>query len=291
MKMPEHPLREKGNYMKQLLFYEEPVVLNKERHRAFKIDTEGTSFAFAKETNSVIVTGMEYVHVSKEYPIVFAKAGERVISLALLGVRNDENLFVDASGRWDARYIPAFVRRYPFVLADSNDGNLTVCIDERFAGFNTERGMPLFDAAGEQSPLLESALRFLTEYQGYTQRTEQFINRLQDLDLLAEWTAQVELPGRGKFSMTGLMVVDEKKLTELPEEKALELFRLGEMGWIYAHLLSLSNINRLADMLEKSGAVPAGDAVMGALAADLPGRVPDAPAATVSPAKSEKKKK
>ncbi|MBF0162247.1 MAG: SapC family protein [Magnetococcales bacterium] len=239
--------------MKQLLFYEQPVALNKERHRAFKIDNKGASFAFAKQTNSVIITGMEFVHVAKEYPIVFAKAGERTIPLALLGLRNDENLFVSESGQWDARYIPAFVRRYPFVLADSGDGNLAVCIDEGFAGFNQESGTPLFNEAGEQAPLLENAIRFLQEYQGQNQRTEIFVNRIMEMGLLTELTARAELAGGVKFSMSGLWVVEEKKLMELEKEKALELFRSGELGWIYAHLLSLSNMGRLADMLGKIG--------------------------------------
>ena len=239
--------------MKQLLFYEQPVALNKERHRAFRIENKGASFAFSQRTNSVIITGMEFVHVAKEYPIVFAKAGDRTIPLALLGLRNDENLFVSEAGLWDARYIPAFVRRYPFVLADSGDGNLAVCIDEGFAGFNTETGVPLFDEAGEQAPLLENAIRFLKEYQGQNQRTEIFVNRLMEMELLTELTARAELAGGVKFSMGGLLVVEEKKLMELEQEKALELFRSGELGWIYAHLLSLSNMSRLADMLGKIG--------------------------------------
>ncbi|MEO5349156.1 MAG: SapC family protein [Magnetococcus sp. YQC-3] len=239
--------------MKQLLFYEQPVALNKERHRAFKIDNKGANYSFAKLTNSVIITGMEFVHIAKEYPIVFAKAGERIIPLALLGLRNDENLFINEAGQWDARYVPAFVRRYPFVLADSGDGNLAVCIDERFSGFNTETGIPLFDEKGEQAPLLENALRFLKEYQGQNQRTELFVNRIQELGLLTELTARAELAGGVKFSMGGLLVVEEKKLLEMDEKKALELFRSGEMGWIYAHLLSLSNMSRLAEMLGKAG--------------------------------------
>ncbi len=239
--------------MKQLLFYEQPVALNKERHRAFKIDNKGANYSFARGTNSVIITGMEFVHVAKEYPIVFAKAGDRTIPLAMLGLRNDENLYLDSNGQWDARYIPAFVRRYPFVLADSGDGNLAVCIDEKFSGFNDETGTPLFTEEGEQAPLLENAIRFLKEYQGQNQRTEIFVNRLKEMDLLTELTARAELAGGIKFSMGGLLVVDEKKLMELPQEKALELFRSGELGWIYATLLSLSNMNRLAELLGKLG--------------------------------------
>lgn len=237
--------------MKQLLFYDKPVALNKERHKGYKIDNKGGSFSFSKSTNSVIITGMEFVHIAKEYPIVFAKAGERIIPLALLGLRNDENLFVDDNGKWDARYIPAFVRRYPFVLADAagEGGDLAVCIDEGFSGFNSETGVPLFDEKGEQSPLLENAIKFLKEYQGQHKRTEIFINRLRDLDILTELTARAELPNGTKFSMGGLMVVDEKKLMAMDKKQSIELFRSGELGWIYAHLLSLSNMNHLASRL------------------------------------------
>ena len=231
------------------------MALNKERHKNFKIDNKGANFSFARKTNSVIVTGMEFVHVAKEYPIVFAKTGDRVIPLALLGLRNDENLFIDKEGKWDARYLPAFVRRYPFVLADAGGrddtggSQLAVCIDEGFAGFNTDDGVPLFNEDGNEAPLLENAIRFLKEYQGQHQRTEIFLNRLQNLELLTELTARAELAGGTKFSMGGLLVVEEKKLMALDKKESLELFRSGELGWIYAHLLSLSNMSRLADML------------------------------------------
>ncbi|MEO5339937.1 MAG: SapC family protein [Magnetococcus sp. MYC-9] len=239
--------------MKQLLFYEKPVALNREQHRAWRMDPACFTLSFARHTNSVIVTGAEFIHLAKEYPVVFARTGERITPLALLGLRNDENLFVDTTGQWDARYVPAFVRRYPFVLADEGSGRLTVCIDEGFAGFNTATGTPLFDEVGEQSPLLGKAIDFLKEFQGQHQRTELFVNRLQEMELLSEWTAQVEVANMGKIAMAGLQVVDEKKLLGLDQERTLTLFRSGELGWVYAHLLSLSNLGRLAERLARRG--------------------------------------
>jgi hypothetical protein len=41
------------------------------------------------------------------------------------------------------------------------------------------------------------------------------------------------------------MVVDEKKLLGLSDEVVLSLFRSGELSWIYAHLMSISNLKRL----------------------------------------------
>ncbi len=238
--------------MKQLLFYEKPVALDKEAHKNLKLDASNGDLSFAQKTNSVIVAGVEFIHAAKEYTIVFAKAGgDRIIPLALLGLRNDENLFVDDQGKWDAQYVPAFVRRYPFVLAESGQGGeMAVCIDQAFPGFSTESGTPLFNENGEQSDLLKKAIDFLQDYQSQNKRTEIFTNRLRDLDLLVELTARTDLTDGQKLSMGGLLVVDEKKLLQLEKKAAMELFRSGEMGWIYAHLLSLSNISRLATKLQ-----------------------------------------
>ena len=234
------------------MFYDKPVALNKEAHQDLKLGPNEVGFKFAKQTNSVLLSGMEFVHAAKEYPIIFVKAGKRHVPVALLGFRNDENLFVDENGKWDAKYIPAFVRRYPFVLAEAPEGSkkaseqkLVVCIDETFPGLNREKGKPLFQEDGEPTELLENAIKFLQEFQNHYQRTEIFVNRLNDLELLTEFTASTELADGEKIALSGLMVIDEKKLMALDKKKVVELFRSGEMGWIYAHLLSLSNLNQV----------------------------------------------
>jgi hypothetical protein len=235
--------------MAQSIFYDKPVPLNKEAHKDLKIGPNEAGFSFAKNTNSVLLSGMEFVHAAKEYPIIFIQAGESILPVALLGFRTDENLFVDEDGKWDAKYIPAFVRRYPFILAEApgkgkdDAKELTVCIDEDFPGLSKEDGSPLFDEEGNQTELLDNAITFLQEYQSQYQRTEIFVNRLKDLDLLTGYTANAELADGEKVSMSGLLVIDEKKLVELEKKKAMELFRSGELSWIYAHLLSLSNMN------------------------------------------------
>jgi len=237
--------------MANLLFYEKPVALNKVSHKDMKIKPQNDNFSFARNTNSVILAGVEFTEAAKEYPIVFAKAGEQIVPVALLGLRNEENLFVDGSGKWDARYIPAFVRRYPFVLAETGDqGQRMVCIDEGFAGFNEEEGDNLFDN-GEPTALLKQAIEFLEEYQRQYVRTERFIQRLRDDDLLMSLNARVDMVDGKQFSLSGLMAVDEKKLLQLPDDKALELFRSGELAWLYCHLMSLGCMARMVDRIAK----------------------------------------
>ncbi len=243
--------------MTTLLFYDKPVALNKNDHKDLKIKSSAGDYSFAAKTNSVIVAGVEFSEAAKEYPIVFAKAGESLVPVALLGVRNEENLFVDSKGSWDARYIPAFVRRYPFVLAETGEaGQRMVCIDEGFKGFNTEEGEALF-AGEEPTPALQQAIDFLEEYQRQYLRTEVFLKRLQDLDLLQSLNAKVDMADGQQFALTGLMVVDEKKLLELSDEQALAFFRSGELAWLYCHLMSLGCLGAMIDRVAKVTAAKA----------------------------------
>ncbi|MEO5330579.1 MAG: SapC family protein [Magnetococcus sp. YQC-5] len=240
--------------MPELLFYQQPVALNKEIHRNLKIGTQPVNFNFAASTNSVMLAGGEFSEAAKEYPILFVRVGERIAPVALLGFRDAENLFVSQDGTWDARYIPAFVRCYPFVLASGGNaaGEMTVCIDAAFSGFTTTgEGAALMDEQGEPTQVLQNAIKFLQEFQNQVRRTEIFVNRLNDMELFVEMTAQSELGNGQRFAMQGLLAVDEKKLLELNKTKGLELFRSGELSWVYAHLLSLSNIGRLGDRLTR----------------------------------------
>lgn len=245
--------------MASLLFYDNPVALNKSAHKDLKINGANANFSFAADTNSVILAGVEFTEAAKEYPIVFAQAGDGMVPVALLGLRNNENLCVDEKGHWDARYIPAFVRRYPFVLAETGDeGQRMVCIDESFAGFGDKEGEPLFENEAP-TPVLQQAIDFLEEYQRQYIRTERFISRLRELDLLMSLNAKVDMADGEQFSLNGLMVVDEKKLLALEDAKALEFFKSGELAWVYCHLMSLGNMSRMIDRIAKSKS-KAGDA-------------------------------
>jgi hypothetical protein len=237
--------------MANLLFYDNPVALNKVTHKDTRIKPMINNFGFAAKTNSVILAGVEFTEAAKEYPIVFASSGESVIPVALLGLRNAENLFVTGDGTWDAKYIPAFVRRYPFVLAETGDeGQRVVCIDEDFSGFSKDEGEPLFEN-DEATPILQQALDFLDEYQKQYMRTETFVQRLKDNDLLMSLNAKIDMADGAQFALTGLLAVDEKKLLQLADDKALEFFKSGELAWVYCHLMSLGSMGRMVERISK----------------------------------------
>ncbi len=236
--------------MSDAVYYEKPVALDREKHRRLKVRPTG-SFAFAAKANSLYLAGVEFNEACKEFAIVFTRVGGgRTVPVAMLGLRSHENLFVDAEGRWDAGYIPAFVRRYPFVLAElPGRADMAVCVDEAFAGLNSTDGEALFDGAGQDTQFLKNALDFLGRYQAEYRRTEAFCQRLEQAGLLVEMNAKADLTDGRSFTINGLLIVDEQKLLALPDATALALFRSGELHLISMHLLSLSNMQKLVDRM------------------------------------------
>jgi hypothetical protein len=233
--------------MSDAMYYEKPVLLDREKHRHRRVKPS-ESFAFARKANSLYLAGVEFNEAYKEYAIVFTRgANGKTIPVAMLGLRARENLFVDDEERWTGRYVPAFVRRYPFVLAQLGEGSLGVCMDEAYKGLGDKEGEALFDAQGNNTPFLQNALEFLQRYQQEFGRTEAFCQRLERAGLLREMNAQADLKDGRSFTVNGLLVVDEAKLMALPDAVALSLFRAGELHLISMHLASLSNMKLLVD--------------------------------------------
>lgn len=237
--------------------YERVVAVNRDTHRAWRIRPGAHRLGFARHTNSLLLAGSELPLAALDYPCVFVQADQGVTMVAVVGLRDRENLMVDDEGSWAAQsYVPAFVRRYPFVLAtEPGQTEMTVCLDEAFEGFNTAEGEALFDAEGQDTPYLEQLKRFLLNYHQDMTRTTQFAARLRELDLLVERSVGAELQGQ-QLSLNGFMVVDETRLRALPADVVQELFSSGALGWIHAHLLSLNNVTRLGVRLAQRLAAP-----------------------------------
>jgi hypothetical protein len=247
--------------MATVMFYEKPVLLNTEAHKTKRIVPNG-SYSFARKANSLYLAGVEFTEACKEYPIVFTAVGQgKILPVAILGLREAENLFLDAQDKWRASYIPAFVRRYPFVLAELPGQQMGVCVDEGYSGLSNTDGELLFDSKGNNTPFLQNALDFLNRYQLEYLRTERFCNRLQEFGLLMEMNAKADLFDGTSFVVNGLMVIDERKLLQLTDTEALDVFRSGELSWMYAHLVSLSNLNRLVDRLAEAKRVSTAQSV------------------------------
>lgn len=235
--------------MPETLLYEKPVLLNRDLHRHRKIAAR-SDYSFARGANSLPLACAEFSEACKAFAIVFTReTGGKLTPVVMLGLRERENLFVDAQGRWTAGYVPAFVRRYPFVLAELPDRQMGVCIDEAHPGLNDTEGEALFDADGGDTPFLAGALDFLNRYQVEHMRTAEFCQRLMDAGLLTPMNARADLFDGSRFMVSDFLIVDEKKLMALPDAAALTMFRAGDLHLVSLHLASLSNMQRLTDKL------------------------------------------
>jgi len=227
------------------LFYKNVTPVNKVRHADWSIVGSNT-FEFAKNIHSVPLNAIEFPSACHEFTIVFAKNNDGVLPIAVMGVRVGENLYVTAEGKWDATYLPAFIRRYPFIFSTSDEGKtLTLCIDEEYKGCSQNgEGERLFTENGENSPYLKKVVEFLQEYQGHFLRTQAFCKKLEELDLLEPMSAQYKAADGREGSLSGFFVVNRDKLKKLSAEKLAELAQTDELEMIYLHLSSLGNLRK-----------------------------------------------
>jgi hypothetical protein len=237
----------------QLLIYESVVPLSARRHGKGAVEST-SSYGFSSKTNSVPLMAVEFPLAASEYPIVFAGTKENFMPAVILGVRDSQNLFLSQEAKWEAKYIPAFVRRYPFVFSNSDDNQrLVLCIDESYSGFNQEgHGQKLFGEDGKPTQYVENILKFLQEYQVQFGRTQAFCTKLRELDLLESMQAQVQMRSGEKSSLTGFLAVNRTRLKALAGDKLAELAKTDELELIYLHLQSMRNFlsfpERLAEV-------------------------------------------
>ena len=234
------------NVQKQSLVYESAVPVSKQRHADFCVDM-ANNYNFSRDINAVPIVVGEFAKIAREYPIVFVNAATGVIPMAMVGLRDNENLFLSPEGSWDGDYVPAFIRRYPFVFSKkADDDSFVLCIDEKCDGINSEgRGQALFKDDGEASEYLEKMLAFTTTFQA----TERFASRLADLDILRPAEINFQLSDGKKAKTGGLLGGDRDRLSELDPEQLAELQKSGDLELIYTHLFSSSAVEGFSSRL------------------------------------------
>lgn len=238
--------------MKTLLIYDDLVSLNRDHHRHLKLAPTEAKLAFARETNSVLIAATELPLAALDFPCVFIATDTGHSLAALVGLRDHENLFVGADGGWaTGAYLPAFFRRYPFVLAETDgDPTFTVCLDRACPGLNNDKGQALFDAEGKETPWLEEIKQFLVNFRQEMTATRAFAERLAALGLLDDGVIEYTLNGE-KSTLRGFKTVNEGKLRALDAATLKGLADQGWLGLVYAHLLSVNQVQRLALRLDE----------------------------------------
>jgi hypothetical protein len=235
-----------------VLFYGKPEPLSAEAHGALGVDAVDKPYSFVAQSNLVPLTVTEFAAAALSYPVIFV--GDAKMPVAVMALRGGENLFINDGGDFRPEaYIPAYVRRYPFVFAnDDAQKRLILCVD-RDAPFLREGGAtPLF-IDGKPSPYVEQAMEFCNNFEQERQRTDAFVKLLTDLDLLdireAVFTPRnPDGTAAAPQKIAEYFAISEDKLKALPAEKLAELRDNGALGQIYAHMVSLLGWDRLIAM-------------------------------------------
>jgi hypothetical protein len=203
------------------------------------------TFKYAAETTQTIISYEEFFEAAKSQPIVFGKDGSgSYYAAALLGLKEGKNLFVSGKGEWKSdAYIPAYLRRYPFIFVEDGE-TLALAVDKDCKEVNEKKGQALFDEKGEMSEYAATVLKFMKAFQTASVKTSAIIKIMDEMGLLEEANASMKLSDES-FMVKGFYRVNEQKLDALSDEDTLKLVRSGFYKFITAHLLSLSNFNKL----------------------------------------------
>ena len=247
-----------------VLFYGKPEPLSVEAHGTLGVDPVDKPYGFVAKTNLVPLTVTEFAPAALSYPVIFI--GDARMPVAVMALRGGENLFASETGEFRAEaYIPAYVRRYPFVFAnDDAQKRLILCVD-RDAPFIREGGATPMFVDGKPSPYVEQAMEFCNNFELERQRTDAFVKLLTELDLLDTREAMFtprnpDGTAAAPQKIAEYYAVSEDKLKALPAEKLAELRDNGALGQIYAHLVSLLGWDRLIALAfqRAAAAQPAG---------------------------------
>lgn len=233
------------------LFYKNPVPLDSKKHQNWALKNN-MGFGFAKEINAVPINLVEMPQISHYYPIAFSPDGNAT-PVAILGVRDKENLFVNEDNTWaKATYIPAYVRRYPFIFSELPDKEqLTLCVDDNPDVIDPKGELNFFDKDGKPTDLANNALEFCKSYHAAAQQTVAFSKELAKTGLLIDREAQLNIKDNKRINFSGFKIIDEEKLKNLDDKTFLEWRKKGWLPFLYAHLFSGAQWQRLTYRLNE----------------------------------------
>ena len=234
----------------QVLFYKQPQPLSPEDHAGLGVKQIDQPFGFMREAHAIPVTVTEFGLCAASYPIIFV--GDERTPVAVMGIRQNQNLFVNADGRVSEDfYIPAFARRYPFVFAaDETSDRLILCVDREAPMVTNQPQVPFFQN-GQPSQFTNDAIEFCKEFERQRRATNDFVKMVRDLDLFEQKSVTFQ-PRDMNGADTGPVqkvadywAISEERLNQLSDERFLELKANGAVGAVYAHLVSLLNWQRV----------------------------------------------
>ena len=241
------------------LLYEGLEPLNRNAHGNYKV-RKVAGIARVATSHAIPVTVDEFSLAQRHYPIVFS-AGDNPVPLALMGLHEGTNTFFNADGTLidQTAYVPAYLRRYPFVLARLRDDSdeLSLCFDPTAEAVGEfEDGEPLFDG-DEPSDATKAILQFCEQFEQAGQRTQAFMELLKEQALLMDGEVAIQPEGAEQPAIyRGFQMIDEEKFQALRGDELRKLNQNGGLPLIMAHLFSLAVIREIFARQVQQGTGP-----------------------------------
>ncbi len=257
------------------LLYNDLQPLNSGQHGQMKLKRDFTVPGVG-QTHAIPVTVEEFTHAQRSFPIIFS-AGEDPVPLALMGLNEGVNTFLDENGKplETMAYMPAYLRRFPFILAklQPTSDELSLCFDPTSGAFSEDEGEPLFDGEGQPTELTKNILQFCEQFESAGLRTQAFMTELKNSGLLMEGEVSIQPDGVDQpFLYRGFRMIDEEKLRELRGDELRKMNQSGMLPLIYAHLMSLALIRDVFFRQASQGKGPMGALPTGAGSNDANGK-------------------
>ena len=235
-----------------VMFYKNPQPLVKDKHEKFGVQQIAKPFEFMQDQHFLPITAPEFGAAAASFPVIFA--GEERSPLAVMGIRSGENLFVKDGQFEQDFYMPAFARRFPFVLAgDQANDRFVVCVDESAECVTDKNPGQMFFNNGQTSEFTKEAFTFLQNFERDRQATNNMIEKFKELDLFERKDMHFQgqnadgSPGE-RQKIADYFAVTEERLRALPAATLKEFAENGYLAVAHAHMISLGNWQRLVNM-------------------------------------------
>lgn len=222
----------------------EPAPLERERHKHLRLKPLG-DYRYASHLHSSVVAGPEFFSASGDFPVMFVKgAKDKFVALAVLSLKKSGH---DLGDDWKGVYVPAYVRRYPFVM---DSGSSVLYFDKQCTALQEGEGEPLFEEDGSPSKLLNEILVFNKQVDELYKKTADYLEALVAKDLLEPFNGKIRINNEDVL-LNSFFVVNEKKFHETLEgDELADWFKKGWIGWTYAHLNSIHSMTKVAQRLQ-----------------------------------------
>lgn len=234
-----------------VMFYKNPQPLAKDKHDKHGVTPVAKPFEFMADHHFLPITAPEFGSAAASYPVIFA--GDDRTPLAVMGIRQGENLFVNEGQFEQDYYMPAFARRYPFVLAgDKANDRFVVCVDEAAECVTNKNPTQSFFTGDDTSDFTKEAFTFLQNFERDRQATQIMIDKFKELDLFEQKDMHFQgqnadgTPGE-RQKIADYFAVTEERLRKLPPETLKEFAENGYLAVAHAHMISLGNWQRLVN--------------------------------------------